>query len=174
MIRVFGLFLAVSGGPAMADLQSCKDLFAAAPQVLSDLNEGESHIYEDENPGLGYSISFVDPSSKFTVFFYDYEKESISAETALASFKQSARDMRDKMAKDGSGPSEFETYELTEQPQLFRLRAEAVSQDGVSQLLALGVVNDCIVKVRFTAKFAMNEAKVWMSVFLDYLNKGLG
>lgn len=158
----------------MADLQSCQKLFAAAPQVLDDLNETDSHNYEDDHPGLGYSISFMDPKSRLTVFFYDYQQNSISSETALESFKEAARDIHVAAEKRGADTGKINAYQVKDRRQLFPLRAEAETSDGKSEFLALGVVSDCIVKVRFTAKFSMEEAKVWMTVILNYLNEGYG
>lgn len=174
MLRMLVVFLVLGGGPVMADLQSCQKLFAATPQVLNELNLDESRNFEDDHPGLGYAVSFVDPATKLTIFFYDYQQKTISPATGLDSFKQGAQDMRSVVKKRGSELGEIKAYQVSELPQLFRLRAEAEAMDGRSELLALGVVDDCIVKIRFTAHFSMDEAKVWMTIVLRNLNESFG
>lgn len=174
MFRMLVAVFALASGPAIADLQSCQRLFAATPQILSDLNKGESKNFEDDYPGLGYSVSFVDTATKLTVFFYDYQQKTISPEMGLEHFRQSAQDMRTVTERRGSELGEIKAYQVNEQSQLFRLRAEAETLDGASELLALGVVDNCIVKVRFTARFSMDKAKIWMIVVLEMLNENFG
>jgi len=168
------LSLSVLGTSALADTQSCKALFDRAPQVLSDLNQVGSHEYEPEHPGLGYSATFADPSSKITVFFYDHQQKTISSEMALESFKQAARDIAAVAERRGAELGEINAYQVRDPSQVLPLRAEAVASDGQSEFLAVGVVDDCIVKLRFTAQFPMEKAQVWMKVLNDYLNKGYG
>ena len=174
MLRTLAVFLAFASGPAMADLQSCQKLFATVPQVLDEVNNGRSHNYEDDHPGLGYSFSFVDSKTKLTVFFYDHQQQSISPAMALESFKEAARDMHTVAKKRGSKLSNFNAYQVGEQSQLFRLQAESESRDGKSEFLALGIVDNCIVKIRFTAHFSMDEAKRRMNVILRNMNQGFG
>ncbi|WP_170387482.1 hypothetical protein [Ruegeria atlantica] len=172
MLKILALSLPLLGGSALADVQSCKKLFDLAPKVLSDLKQVGSHEYENENPGLGYSVTFADPSSKLTVFFYDHQEKNISPEMALDSFKQAARDIAAVAEKRGAELGEINAYQMRDTPQVLPLRAEAESTDGISELLALGVVDDCIVKLRFTAHFPLDKAQVWVKVITDYLNKG--
>lgn len=172
MLRFIPLTFFLLSGTAQADVQSCKNLFDRTPNVLSDLNQVGSHEYENEHPGLGYSVTFADSTSKLTVFFYDHQQKNISSEVALESFKQAARDIATGAEKRGAKVSEINAFQMRDTTQMLPLRAETQSSDGYSELLALGVVDDCIVKLRFTAGFEMEKAKVWMKVITDYLNEG--
>ncbi|WP_170763453.1 hypothetical protein [Ruegeria lacuscaerulensis] len=67
---------------------------------------------------------------------------------------------------------EINAYQMHNKSQVMPLRAEAESTDGISELLALGVIDDCIVNLRFTARFPMDKAQVWMKVISDDLNEG--
>lgn len=172
--RLLAFLISLLAAPAYADLKSCQHLYEITPQVLSDLNQVGSAEYEDDHPGLGYSVSFADPSSKLTVFFYDHQHDVIAPEMALDSFKQSARDISVVAERRGAELGEFNAYEMRDTSQLLPLRAEAESSDGLAEMLALGVVDNCIVKLRFTAQFSLDEARVWVKVITDYLNEGLG
>ncbi|WP_171206301.1 hypothetical protein [Ruegeria sp. HKCCA0235A] len=174
LLKPLVVSLSLLCGPALADVQSCKKLFERAPQVLSDLNQIGSEVYEDSHPGLGYSTTFADPSSKITVFFYDHQQRDVSSEMALESFKQAARDIAAIAARRGAELGEINAYQLRDPSQVLPYRAEAKASDGLSELLAVGVVDNCIVKLRFTAQFPMEKAQVWMKVLSDYLNKGYG
>ncbi len=174
MLRILVILFSLLSGAALADVQSCKKLYDLAPQVLSDLNQVGSHEYEDEHPGLGYSVTFADASSKLTVFFYDHKAKTVSSEMALESFKQAARDIAAVAERRGAKLGDINAYQTRDTSQVLPLRAEAESTDGHSELLALGVVEDCIVKLRFTAQFPMDKAQVWMKVITDYLNEGFG
>jgi len=174
MFRTLLIVFSLLSGAAFADVQSCKNLFDRAPQVLSDLNQVGSHEYETEHPGLGYSLTFADPSSKLTLFFYDHQEKTISSEMALESFKQAARDIAAVAEKRGTKLGEINAYQMRDATQVLPLRAEAETTDGLSELLALGVIDDCIVKLRFTAQFPMDKAQVWMNIITDYLNEGFG
>ena len=174
IFRTLVFSLSVLSGSALADVQSCKSLFDRAPQVLGDLNQIGSHEYEDEHPGLGYSATFADPSSKITVFFYDQQQKSVSSEMALERFKHSARDIAAVAAQRGAEVGEFNAYRVRDTSQVLPLRAEVETSDGLSEFLAVGIVDNCIVKLRFTAQFEMEKAQVWMKVLNDYLNKGYG
>ncbi|WP_298855242.1 hypothetical protein [uncultured Ruegeria sp.] len=172
MLKTLVFSLSMLDGSALADVQSCKNLFDRAPQVFGDLNQVGSNEYESEHPGLGYSAIFADPSSKITVFFYDERQKNISAEMALESFKQAARDIASVAERRGTTLGEIKAYQVRDASQVLPLRAEVETSDGVSELLAVGVVDDCIVKLRFTAQFPMEKAQVWMQVLTDYVNKG--
>ncbi len=53
MLRILALCSTLLGSPALADLQSCQNLYAQTPLILSDLNLVDSYSYEDDFPGLG-------------------------------------------------------------------------------------------------------------------------
>ncbi|MCG7522497.1 hypothetical protein [Ruegeria sp. Ofav3-42] len=128
--------------------------------------------YEKDHTGLGYSTTFADPTSKITVFFYDHEQKRVSPEMALESFKKAARDIAELADRRGAKLGDINAYQMRDPSQRLPLRAEAESSDGLSELLAVGVVEDCIVKLRFTAQFPMEKAQVWIKVLTDYLNNG--
>ncbi len=174
MLRTLVLSLSVLAAPAFADVQSCKNLFDRAPQVLDDLNQVGSQDYEKDHPGLGYSATFADPSSKITVFLYDQLNQNISPEMALESFKQAAQDIAAVAERRGADLAEINAYQTRDTSRVLPLRAEVETSDGLSEFLSVGIVDNCIVKLRFTAKFEMEEAQIWMKVLNDYLNKGYG
>lgn len=174
MFRVFLITSVLFASPAAADLKSCTTLFEKTPQILSDLNQVGEHRFEDDHPGLGYSVTFADASSKLTVFLYDHQQQVIDPETAMESFTQSARDIATITSKRGAELGDIHAYQMRDASQILPLRAQAEASDGISELLALGVVDNCIVKVRFTAQFSIEKAQVWMKVITDYLNNGLG
>ncbi len=159
ILRGLTFTCALIASPATADLMSCQHLHKTAPQVLSGLNQVASSEFEEEHPGYGYSRSFADSSSKLTLFFYDNQHEIISPDLALESFKQSARDIAILADRRDAELDEFNAYRISDASQLLPLRAEAISSDGYSELLALGVVDNCIVKLRFTARYSLDEAK---------------
>lgn len=173
MLRILVVILVLFIEPAVADVQSCQKIFDTIPQILDQRNEAGTKNYEDENPGLGYSISFAEPRTYLTLFFYDQQQKSISASFALESFKQAARDMQVGAKERGSELRPINAFQLNEQTQMFALRAEAEALDGVSELLALGVVDDCIVKIRFSARFPMDEARDSLNAILRLVNEGL-
>ena len=173
MLRSLTLTASLLAAPAFADLKSCQHLYSITPAVLSDLNQVGSAEYENDHPGLGYSVSFADPSSKLTMFFYDHQQNTIPPELTLESFRQSARDIAALAEKRGAELGEINAYEMQDSSQLLPLRAEAASSDGLAEVLAMGVVDNCIVKLRFTGQFSLDEAKVWVKVITDYLNQGL-
>ncbi len=172
ILRTLTITFSLLAAPAFADLKSCQHLYEIAPRVLSDLNQVGSAQYEDEHPGLGYSVSFADPSSKLTLFFYDLQHKVIPPDAALESFKQSARDIVTVTGQRGAELGEINAYEMRDTSQVLPLRAEAESSDGFAEMLALGVVDNCIVKMRLTAQFSLDEAKVWVKAIADYLNEG--
>lgn len=174
MFRILVLSLSVFASSAVADVRSCKALFDRAPQVLDDLNQISSHEYEKDHPGLGYSVTFADPSSKITLYFYDHQQNTISSEVALESFKQAARDIAAVAEQRGAKLGAINAYQVRDTSQVLQFRAEAEASDGLSEFLGVGVVNNCIVKLRFTAQFSMEKAQVWMKVLNDYMNKGYG
>lgn len=174
ILRTVAVILSLAGGAAWADVQSCKRLFDRAPDVLSDLNQVGSHEYEKDHPGLGYSATFADPSSKITLFFYDHHQQTVSSDMALESFKQAARDISTVADRRGAELGEINAYQVQDTSQVLPLRAEVQASDGKAEFLAVGVVDNCIVKLRFTADFPMKKAQVWMKVINDYLNKGYG
>ncbi|WP_209599179.1 hypothetical protein [Ruegeria sp. HKCCSP351] len=170
--RILVLSMALLASSALADVQSCKNLHERAPELLSDLNQVGSKDYETEHPGLGYSVTFADPSSKITVFFYDHQERKVTNDMAVESFRQAARDIAAVAEQRGAELGEINAYQMRDSSQVLPLRAEMETSDGLSEFLAVGVVNDCIVKLRFTAQFEIEKAKVWMKVLNDYLNKG--
>ena len=67
---------------------------------------------------------------------------------ALESFKQAARDIAAIAARRGAELGEINAYQLRDPSQVLPYRAEAKASDGLSELLAVGVVDNCIVKLR--------------------------
>ena len=152
--------LTVLGGSALADTQSCKNLRDRAPEILGDLNQVGSHEYENEHLDHGYSATFADPSSKVTVFFYDQQQKNISSEIALESFKQSARDIAAVAEQRGAEVGEINANQVRDASQVLSLRAEVEKSDGLSEFLAVGIVDNCIVKLRFTAQLEIDKAGI--------------
>lgn len=174
MFRPLLFLLMISGGPAMADLHACRQMFSAAPDALGGLPRMKSFTYEDDYPGLGFSVGYVGPASKVTVYFYDHQKDTVPSGVALDSFKQSARDMMRGIETQGFEPGPIKAYQLKNESRQFRLRAETETAQGRSDFLVLGVVEDCIVKLRFTAEQPMQGAKTQLNAILTELKSHLG
>ncbi len=172
MLRILALCSTLLGSPALADLQSCQNLYAQTPLILSDLNLVDSYSYEDDFPGLGYSITFADTTSQLTIFLYDHEQQVIPPEMALDSFHQALGDITASTNNRGVELGEISAYQIQDTAQQLPLRAEARTSDGFSELLAIGVVDNCIIKLRFTTEFEIEKAKGLMDVVTGYLNEG--
>jgi len=146
---VFAVFLAFPN-LAAADPAVCIALRDSMPDAIGSLDATEKHDFEAEQPGLGYSAGFVSDSRFLTAYFSDFGKPSFDEHFLAELLKTSIVGIEVRLK---SVPASFEllkAFQFEREDLLFRYFAIGKDSLGNGQFIAIGVLGDCIVKLRYT------------------------
>ena len=144
--------LSLCGQAALADVAACRALYAALPETVLGLDHAAQRDFESEMPGLGYASAFAGEGELLTMFLFDLGQSQISSELVAEHLVGAIEDMRDAAEERG-----FPIGELTRFPgddgvfYAIGLIGETGEAGGSTEILAIGVRDDCIVKARYTS-----------------------
>lgn len=141
---------------ALADLKSCQTLYAEPPTTLAGLALREGKDLEKRYKGSGYSLQYGSGNAtKLSLFFYDNRKRRISRDYAINEFTAVMRGIVEMGAVRQGNVKGRVTATAEDLPTPTAVGAAFLHTGPTEQKLGndylfMGVINNCLYKLRFT------------------------
>lgn len=136
--------------PSWADTQSCRDLSVKAPSTILDIPQTSVTHHEDTNPGSGIQIRYVsEPTHRVSLIFYDDGHTSIPSWVLQDHWQQSTQVIGIVAQRRGIDVSNSKHGTLKDADVLANVSLVHMNS-GPNEYLAIGMLNDCLVKLRIS------------------------